>query len=225
MIAELISESYDIDGRKVFRPDFRRHSGFKPTFPAGRFLSKELNHWCSDIPEMRRFLSRCNYVSDQEQFAKKDYWQPPEQFENSRRGDCDDFALWAWRQLLHMGYVARFVVGRAGRYGGGHAWVTFENQGKAYLCEPLAAPFGATLPRLSALRYKPRFSMGWDGKTISYYEHDQKNLLTPPRGWLLLTIEWTLYWTWFWVKTYSKLFLALVYKIPGIRPTANTSRR
>jgi hypothetical protein len=39
---------------------------------------------------------------------------PPEDFEKSRKGDCDDFAMYAWRQLLKMGYNARFVGGRIG---------------------------------------------------------------------------------------------------------------
>jgi len=216
-------EAYDVDGRKVFRPDFRRHSGFKPTFPAGRFLSQDLKCWCTDIDDMRRFLSQCKYVSDQEQFGKQDYWQPPEQFEQSKRGDCDDFALWSWRQLLHLGFATRFVVGAAGRYGRGHAWVTFQNNGKAYLLEPLRARIGSTLPRLSAIRYKPRFSMAWDGKAISYYEHDPKKLLTASPGWFALSVEWAFYWTRFWLRVLPRLPLVLVYKIFGMKPRGEAS--
>jgi len=146
MIAEIVPESYDIEGRKVFRPDTKRHSGFRPTFPIGRFLSQPLHHPCSNFAEMRRFLWGCKYVSDQEQFGQKDYWQPPEQFEESKKGDCEDFALWAWRQLLQMGYDSRFVAGRSGRYAEGHAWVTFEKDGKYYLLEPLGAAVGLKLP-------------------------------------------------------------------------------
>jgi hypothetical protein len=133
LIAEIVPEWYDIEGRKVFRPDSRRNSGFQPTFPAGRFISQPLKHWCSDFPGLRRFLVGCKYVSDQEQFGERDYWQPPEQFEENKKGDCEDFALWAWRQLLHLNYPARFALGSAGRYGEGHAWVTFQKDGKAYL--------------------------------------------------------------------------------------------
>ena len=63
-----------------------------------------------------------------------------------------------------MGYASRFVVGSAGRYGTGHAWVTFEKDGKTYVLEPLARFAGVTLPHLSIVRYKPEFSMSWDGK-------------------------------------------------------------
>jgi len=88
---------------------------------------------CRDIDEVRAFLSTCRYVSDREQFGVEDHWAAPEQFEQTRRGDCDDFALWTWRQLLGPGYNARFVVGRAGKYRGGHAWVTFELGDKTFL--------------------------------------------------------------------------------------------
>jgi hypothetical protein len=65
-----------------------------------------------DLPDLRRFLAGCKYVSDEEQFGERDYWQPPELFEECRKGDCEDFALWAWRQLLHLNYPARFVLGK-----------------------------------------------------------------------------------------------------------------
>jgi hypothetical protein len=174
LIAEIIPECYDAESKKVFRPDSRRHSGFKPTFPVGRFLSQPLKYWCTDLTDMRRFLSKCNYVSDQEQFGKKDYWEPPDQFEETKKGDCEDFALWAWRQVLHMGYPARFVVGGALQDGEGHAWVTFDQHGKTYILEALRRNVGLKQPRLSVLRYKPKFSISWDGENISYFEHEPR---------------------------------------------------
>ena len=86
LIAEIIPEWYDVDGSKVLRPDSRRKSGFKLTFPVGRFRSQPLNHWCTDLAELRRFLAGCKYVSDEEQFGERDYWQPPEQFEPEQEG-------------------------------------------------------------------------------------------------------------------------------------------
>src|SRR5206468_7879395 len=84
---------------------------------------------------------------------------PPEHFEKTKSGDCDDFALWTWRQLLSMGYDARFVVGRHGHPGPGHAWVTFLKEGKHYLVEPLFQYVGDTFPRLSTIFYHPKFSV------------------------------------------------------------------
>jgi hypothetical protein len=199
LIAEITPEWYDFEGRKVFRPDSRRHSGFKPTFPAGRFISQPLKHWCSDLPDLRRFLAQCKYVSDEEQFGKRDHWQPPDQFEETKKGDCEDFALWAWRQLLHMGYSARFVIGRSGHYREGHAWVTFEKDGRAYLLEPLSWPAGLKLPRLSIVRYEPKFSIGWDGQNVSYYEHKKVKFSGSLQQVVLLCVEWLFFWISFWV--------------------------
>ncbi|MFI5115862.1 MAG: transglutaminase domain-containing protein [Terriglobales bacterium] len=162
---------------------------------------------------MRRFLAGCKYVSDEKQFAKRDYWQPPEQFEETKMGDCDDYALWAWRQLLHMNYPARFVAGTAGRYGRGHAWVTFEKEGKAFLLEPLAWPLGTTMPRLSVLRYKPRFSMGWDGNTISYFEHEDRKCTFSLRQIAGLVPEWLILWVPFWIRATPRLITRMGLKL------------
>lgn len=216
MIAEIIPECYDTEGRKVFRPDSRRNSGFKPTFPAGRFVAQPLKHWCSDLPDIRRFLAGCKYVSDEEQFGKRDYWQPPELFEGTKKGDCEDFALWAWRQLLHMNYPTRFVLGSAGRYGDGHAWVTFQRDGRTYLLEALSWPVGLTLPRLSILRYKPKFSISWDGEKVSYFEHEDKKVDWSVLRITLLVGEWLFFWATFWLKVFpSRLGRSLKVKLFG----------
>jgi hypothetical protein len=199
LIAEILPDSYDIAGRKVFRPDSRQDSGFRPTFPIGRFLSQPLKHRCANFVELRRFLSSCKYVSDEEQFGEEDYWQPPEQFEETKKGDCEDYALWAWRQLLQMNYRARFVMGAAGRYGEGHAWVTFEKDGKAFLLEPLGWPAGLSLPRLSIIRYKPKFSVALDGDKVSYYEHEEKRFQGSLRQTISMIFEWLFFWFRFWV--------------------------
>lgn len=200
LIAQILSESYDIAGRKVFRPDSRRHSGFRPTFPIGRFLSQPLKHSYSSLEEVRKFLAACKYVSDQEQFGEEDYWQPPEQFEENKKGDCEDFALWTWRQLLQLNYQARFVMGTSGRYGDGHAWVTFEKEGKGYLLEPLSWPVGLSLPRLSVVRYKPKFSVAWDGHKVFYYEHEDRKFKASIRQISSMVLEWMFFWSRFWVK-------------------------
>src|ERR1700719_1638512 len=147
MIAEVIPEVYDTTGRRVSRP-FERHRGLHSTFPFGRYVSQPLTVKCSTLGDVRRFLAGCKYVSDQEQFGQKDYWQPPEDFEKSKKGDCEDYALWPWRKLLSMGYDARFVAGRSGRFGSGPAWVEYFENGKCYLVESLATRV-ATFPRLS----------------------------------------------------------------------------
>ncbi len=224
LIAKIIPDAYDAEGRKVFRPDSRRKSGFQPTFPVGRFLSQPLKYICADLAEVRRFLLDCRYVSDLEQFGQRDYWQSPELFEELKRGDCEDFALWTWRQLLAMNYNdARFVAGTSGRYGAGHAWVTFEKEGAHYIVESLAAPLGLKLPQLSGIRYRPHFSVGWDGENISYYEHTSKRFTPSFAEGASLFGEWFYFWLRFWPKLAYLVIRGIIKKFSAPHPK-NTSR-
>jgi hypothetical protein len=111
----------------------RSVTDFKPTFPMGTYVSQPLATKCNTLEEIRLFLTKCRYVSGQEQFNRTDYWMPPEQFEARKKGDCDDFVLWAWPQLIAIGYDARFVSGLAGRYGSVHAWVHFTDNARHFL--------------------------------------------------------------------------------------------
>lgn len=196
MMAEIIPEVYDAVGRKVLRPDLRR-KGVHPTFPMGRYVSQALAVKCQTIEDVRQFLTTCRAVSDEELFGKKDYWQPPEQFERSRKGDCEDFALWTWRQFLAMGYDARVVFGRHGRYGIGHAWVTFEKQGKCFLVEPQYRYLGHTFPRLSTLQYHPKLSVKWVGDKISFYSHGDRKSGLGLKTFVLLVPEWAIAWAYY----------------------------
>jgi hypothetical protein len=202
VIAEVFSTKYDGAGRPVFRPGKRRYGMFAPNSPMGRHVTQPLSVICQDLDDVRRFLQTCRYVSDQVQFGRRDYWMPPEQFEQRRQGDCEDFALWTWRQLLRLGYPARFVCGHGGRYGDGHAWVTFERDGRTFIVEALAARAGPTFPRLSTLRYKPRISVSWDGKALRYFEH-------APAGEASFTdvVPHLGEWIVFWLRTRSRAWI------------------
>jgi hypothetical protein len=190
MIAEVFPEAYDTEARSTFRPDQRRKRRFPSTFPIGRFVSQPLTVECKNLEDLRNFLRKCRYVSDQEQFGCRDFWMPPEEFERSRKGDCEDFALYAWRQLSSLGYAARFVGGRHGRYGTGHAWVTFEKDGKTFLMEPQACSLGMHMPRLSTLAYKPDVSVEWDGEKAHFYLHEERKFIPPARQVPALVWEW-----------------------------------
>src|SRR5579864_5062851 len=102
MIAEILPELYDAVGKQVSDP-FHRRKGPRPTFPMGRYVSQPISVHCENVEEVRQFLKGCRAVSDEELFGKRDYWQPPEQFEKLKAGDCEDFSFWTWRQLLAMG--------------------------------------------------------------------------------------------------------------------------
>lgn len=89
------------------------------------------------VRDIVEWLLGCEYVSDSEQFGKRDHWQHPVDFEKTRRGDCEDFALWAWRKLVDLGQDAEFMVGKwihDGRVGT-HAWVFLRHEGEEFVFE------------------------------------------------------------------------------------------
>ena len=186
MVAKFIPGSCDLDGRLVLKP--REGHGFRPTFPMVSYLTQPLSIHCKDLSDIRRFLRDCRYVSDRKQFRTQDYWMPPEDFERRRQGDCDCAALWAWRQLLDLGYEARFVVGREGALGRCHAWVAFKEGNDWFVLEPFAAWLSSEIPRLDTLFYQPGCSASWDGYRVRYYEHEQVKYVPHHR---LLVALWT----------------------------------
>lgn len=158
------------------------------------------------MEDVRKFLLGCKVASDKEQFGKEEYWLPPEEFEKTKRGDCEDFALWTWRQLVAMGYDARFVAGRSGRYGAGHAWVEFFQDGDCYLLEPQLRGLGLRMPRLGTLRYHPRFSVSWEGKNLSYYQHERERPSSMSL-WAAVRLfpEYLSIWIRFWLRVLVRL--------------------
>lgn len=212
MIAEIIPEAYDLAGRRVSNP-FEHRYGVRSTLPMGRYVSHPLAVTCESLADVRKFLCGCRGVSDQELFGKRDYWQPPDEFEHRKAGDCEDFSLWTWRQLMAMGFDARFVGGEHGRYGAGHAWVMFFQDEKCFLVEPQYCVLGERMPRLSTLNYKPEFSVAWNGKDLKYFAH--KRPKTHPHWSLLLGLvpEWLSIWGWFWLKVLLRLPVRLPMKI------------
>lgn len=223
MIAKIFPEFYDVYGRRVFNPGRRdRRAGFRPTAPLGRYLTQPLKTQCKDFAEMRQFLSTC-CARDLTANSKRDYWQPPEEFEEVRMGDCKDFALWAWRQLLAMGYSARFAGGKHGKLGEGHAWVTFEKDGKHFLLEPQRWVLGLRMPRLSTLRYHPKVSVAWDGQKVLYYEHEDRNSDPPLRMVPQLAAEWSWIWACFWMRSSYRLPIALTRR--GLRNLSHLLKR
>jgi hypothetical protein len=215
MIAEIFPEFYDVHGRRILHPGTSlRRKGFRPTSPMGSNLTQPLKHKCSDFDEMRRFLCTCR-AAEMQHRKGRDYWQPPEEFEKTKTGDCVDFALWFWRQLLDMGYAARFTGGKAGKFGAGHAWVTFEKDGKFYLLEPQRWPLGIHMPRLSTLRYHPAISVAWDGKKIVFFEHEERDTNPPFRKLPVLIGEWLLIWGLFWIRVIPRIPRLLAKRIFG----------
>jgi hypothetical protein len=118
------------------------------------------------IDEIVAFLQTCEYVTDLEQFHELDFWQHPGAFEKLRRGDCEDFALWAWRKLAELGIDAEFCVGRVlcddqPEIDRQHAWVIYRVNGTAFLFEPAARmPSRMIRPLADAMaEYVPYFAV------------------------------------------------------------------
>ena len=111
--------------------------------PFAQYFEGESGVPVESIDDIVAWLQSCEYVTDLEQFNQRDFWQHPRAFEQLRRGDCEDFALWAWRKLAEVGIDAEFCVGRVicasqPEVDRQHAWVVYRVDGTTFLFEPAA---------------------------------------------------------------------------------------
>jgi hypothetical protein len=144
----------------------------------GWFFEGESKVRVQSLADIQDWLSSCDYVSDTHLFQEPDFWQHPRTFEQLRRGDCEDFALWAWRKLVELDYDAEFVVGRtiqephaAARIPGGrHAWVMFREKERTYLFEPTQRDRMIAVQELHLVRHKyiPEFGVGRNRRTFPF---------------------------------------------------------
>jgi hypothetical protein len=109
----------------------------------GHYIEGESCVRVESIEEIVEWLQNCEYVTDTDQFHERDVWQHPAAFEQLRRGDCEDFALWAWRKLSEIDVEAEFYVGRVvcsddPSIDRQHAWVVYRIDGTEFLFEPAA---------------------------------------------------------------------------------------
>ena len=142
--------------------------------PFADYLNGESRVTVQSVADICHWLQQCEYVRDADLFNQKDVWQHPGEFEARQKGDCEDHALWAWRKLKELNISAEFVVGRL-EWGdeaigaGAHAWVTYVENGRAYILEstykqrPLVYPLDE-LPG----RYTPWFSVDGTMQTYRY---------------------------------------------------------
>ena len=126
----------------------------------------------TSLAEVRAWLEGCEYASDPQLFQESDFWQHPRTFEHLRRGDCEDFALWAWRKLVELGHDVDLVVGRTLPWEPGqgrHAWLVLRLEGTEYLYEPGRRGDDALRP-LSAVKesYLPELGVGPDRKRFAF---------------------------------------------------------
>lgn len=66
--------------------------------------------------------------------------------------------------------------------------------------EPQLSMLGEVMPRLTTLRYDPKFSVAWDGEKLSYYQHVDRMPGADPLELARLTPEYFEIWGLFWVR-------------------------
>lgn len=129
------------------------------------------------LEEVCDWLVDCEYVPDPELFGEIDHWQHPADFEASRKGDCEDHALWAWRKLTELGVPAEFYIGRWRTRADGeahfHAWVVCRCNDTDYLLETTGRDRAAVLQRLDDVRaeYEPHCAVDAQFRTFAFGGH------------------------------------------------------
>jgi hypothetical protein len=146
-------------------------SGLRNDF--ANFLEGPSSVSVSSVGEIQDWLVGCRYESDESLFGESDYWQHPSEFERMRAGDCEDFAIWAWRKLIGLGYDAELIVGRRvhnGQMFGRHVWVLFRSKGAEYLLEPGNKPKDRMIWRFPDAKnlYIPEFGVDRTGKRFAF---------------------------------------------------------
>lgn len=119
----------------------------------------------TSIADICEWLCTCRYASDRALFQEPDFWQHPVTFEQLKRGDCEDHALWAWRKLLELGIDARFVVGswrpKPDAEWGVHAWVEYTRDRELFHLETIRNHREVMSQPLAAVRelYAPHYTV------------------------------------------------------------------
>jgi len=126
-----------------------------------------------DIDSLLDWLAECHYEADASLFRESDYWQHPHTFEELRRGDCEDFALWAWRKLVELGVDADLVIGRRvppGSENSRHAWIVFRDGDDEFVLEPIVRERSTAVRAVSSVRgeYIPEFGVGRDRRRFFF---------------------------------------------------------
>lgn len=79
--------------------------------------SDEFSWWLRSVnswEQIRDFLALCEFKQDKELFGVEDYWQTPDQFYHSKKGDCDCFSwfvsyVWVRKLNAYKAWVVWMV--------------------------------------------------------------------------------------------------------------------
>jgi hypothetical protein len=127
----------------------------------------------SSLEDVKDWLLGCRYEHDDVLFGEPDFWQHPSTFERLRAGDCEDYAVWAWRKLVELGLDVDLVAGWCvsnGDLDGRHAWLLLRQDGVEYLFEPAARERERMLLPLAEVRggYVPQFGVDRSAKRFAF---------------------------------------------------------
>jgi hypothetical protein len=127
----------------------------------------------ASLEDVQAWLLECRYEHDDVLFGETDFWQHPSTFERLRAGDCEDFAVWAWRKLVELGYDVDLVAGwcvNEGDLDGRHAWLLVRLEGSELLFEPAARARERMLRPLAEVRdqYIPQFGVDRSAKRFAF---------------------------------------------------------
>lgn len=56
-----------------------------------------------EVTEINLKYNQYEYITDQEHFGKADYWQNPYEFSTYKKGDCEDYAIAKYYDLMNIG--------------------------------------------------------------------------------------------------------------------------
>lgn len=134
-----------------------------------------------NLDDVCAWLRCCDAVDDHALFYQSDFWQHPVTFEQIRKGDCEDHALWAWRQLHRLGIPALFMAGLWDKTA--HAWVLIDQSPVPRLLETTAKT-GPMLHPLPAVRgrYCPALAVDTLGHTYVYQGYPKFRSVAYPRA-------------------------------------------
>jgi hypothetical protein len=141
--------------------------------PFAAYLAGESHVEVGSVEAIKDWLLGCQYEDDEALFSEADFWQHPVTFERLRAGDCEDFALWAWRKLIEIKIDADFVVGfwlQDEKFESRHAWVVFCLDGEEFLFETVARDRDQMIRPLSDVRdkYIPQFGVDPKAKRFGF---------------------------------------------------------
>ena len=80
--------------------------------------------------DLSKFMRKnFRFIPDDKNFGKTDYWQSPQEMLNLKKGDCEDFALFADAALKELGFES-YVVSMYGKNKFAHTVTVFKQDGK-----------------------------------------------------------------------------------------------